>query len=133
MVIEGNEAEVAKYAPKIYFNFQRDTLVLGRTLLPCGEEPGRERAMACFPYGNHFDFAQLQWIESLALSIDTDSRPDSGYKIFYYLNHHVGMGSFQRLKKLYLCLEADDVDPSGELELVDLREKVKERRRVEIR
>jgi hypothetical protein len=28
-VIESNEAEVAKYAPKIYFNFKRDTVVFG--------------------------------------------------------------------------------------------------------
>jgi hypothetical protein len=35
------------------------------------------------------------------------------------------LGSFQGLKKLYLCLEADDVDPSRGVELVDLREKVK--------
>jgi len=46
--------------------------------------------------------------------------------LFYHLNRHVGLGSFQGLKKLYLCLEADDVDPSRGLELVDLREKMKE-------
>lgn len=130
-MIESNEAEVAKYAPKIYFNFERDTVVFGRTLLPRGEEPGRGRFMACFPYGKHFDFEQLQRIESLALSIDTDSGSDSGYIMFYYLNRHVGLGSFQRLKKLYLCLEADDVDPSRGVELVDLREKVKKEERDE--
>jgi hypothetical protein len=126
-VIESNEAKVPKYVPKVYFNFERDTVVFGRTLLPRGEELGRRgRVMAYFPYGKHFDFEQLQRIESLALNIDTDSGSDSGYMIFYYLNRHVGLGSFQRLKKLYLCLQADDVDSSRGLELVDFREKLKE-------
>jgi hypothetical protein len=84
-VIESNEADVAKYAPKIYFNFERDTVVFGRTLLPRGEGPGRGRLMARFPYGNHFDIEKLRRIESLALSIDTDSGLDSGYMIYYYL------------------------------------------------
>lgn len=125
-MIESNEAEVAKYAPKVYFNFARDTVVFGWTLLPRGEALGRLRSMACFPYGRHFDFEQLQRIESLALSIDADSSSDSGSMMLSYLNRHVGLGSFQRLKKLYLCLEADDVDPSRGVELVDLREKLKE-------
>ena len=126
MWIESNEAEVAKHAPKIYFNFERDTVVFGRALLPRGEEPGRRKIRACFPYGKHFDFEQLQRIENLALVIDMETRSDSGYVMLHYLNHSVRLGSFQRLKKLYLCLEADDVDPSRGVELVDLRENVKE-------
>jgi hypothetical protein len=111
-VTESNEAEVAKYTPKIYFNFERDTLLFGRT--------------PCFPYGKHFHFEQLQRIENLALSIDKDWSSQTGYLLFYHLNRHVGRGRFQRLKKLYLCLETDDVDPRRGVELVDLREKVKE-------
>lgn len=113
---------MAKYAPKVNFNFERDTVVFDRTLLPRGEveEPGRGRFMASFPYGKHFDFEQLQRIESLALTIHTASGSDGGYRMFYYLNWQVGLGSFQRLKKLYLCLEADDVDASRGIELVDL-------------
>ncbi|KAH8594833.1 hypothetical protein B0O99DRAFT_623756 [Bisporella sp. PMI_857] len=126
-VIESNEAEVARYAPKIYFNFACDTVVFGRTLLPRGEAPGqRGRIMACFPYGKHFDFRQLQRIERLGLSISTGSDLDSMWSMVFYLNRHAGLGSFQRLKKLYLCLEGDDVDPGQGMELVDLRENMKE-------
>jgi hypothetical protein len=113
-----------KYTPKIYFNFERDTLLFSQTLLPGGENPGLRRTRGCFPYRKHFDFEQLQRIESLALNIDKDS--GSGDRMFYYLNPQVSSGSVQGLKRLYLCLEADDEDPSRGVELVDLREKVKE-------
>ena len=128
-MIERNEAEVARFATRIYFNFEHDMVVFGRTLLLRGEEPGRGRFVTCFPYGKHFDFEKLQRIESLALSIDTYSGSSPGsimYIIFYYLNRYIRFGSFQRLKKLHLCLGADDVDPSRGVELVDLREKVEE-------
>jgi hypothetical protein len=125
-VTESNEAEVAKYAPKIYFNFERDTLLFGRTLLPRGEDPRLRTIMGYFPYGKLFDFKQLQRIENLALSITKDLGSDSGSKMFDYLNRLIVLGSFQRLKKLYLCLEANDMDPSQGLELVDFNEKVKE-------
>jgi hypothetical protein len=85
--------------------------------------------MDCFPNRNHFDFEQLQRIESLALSIDNDAGSHLGHMMFYYLNQLVGLGSFQRLKKLYLCLEADNVDPSQGVELVDFKKKVKEEER----
>jgi hypothetical protein len=38
-VTESNEALVAKFAPKIYFNFERNTLLFGRWLL--GAEDAR--------------------------------------------------------------------------------------------
>lgn len=43
-MIKSNEAEVAKYAPKIYLNFERDTVVFGRILSPRGEEPRQNTA-----------------------------------------------------------------------------------------
>ena len=117
-VTESNEAEVATYAPRIYFNFQRDTLFFGRMLEREGDT-AHQRDMACFPYEKHFESEQLQRIESLALSMD------KGHMMLTYLNHHVGLGSFERLKNLYLCLEADNVDPSRELELLGARDMAK--------
>jgi hypothetical protein len=61
----------------------------------------------------------------LALSINKDSGPSLVERVFYDLNLQAGSGSFPRLKRLYLCLEADEVDLNREVELVDLREKVK--------
>ena len=120
---EGNEAEVAKYAPKIYFNFERDTVVFGRMLLPRGVEPRSRAYMASFPYRYHFGLEVLQKIENLGLSLNSDSGLDSGYLVFNYLNRQVGSGSFQRLKKLYLYLEAADLDLSRGVELMDFRKR----------
>ena len=119
---EGNDAEVAKYAPKIYFNFERDTVVFGRTLLPRGVKPRSWTCMASFPYQDHFSFEVLQRIENLGLGLYSDSGLDSGYLVFEYLNRQIGSGSFQRLKKLYLYVEADGLDLSRGVELMDFRE-----------
>lgn len=125
-VIESNEAEVAKYAPRIYFNFEHDTVVFGRTLLQRGQEPRHGEYLTCFPFNKHFEPEQLERIKNLALRIDTPLHLPFPYTMFDYLDHHIGVGSFRRLQKLYLCLETDGVDPSRGVKLVDLREKVKE-------
>lgn len=122
---ESNEAEVAKYAPKMDFNFQYDTVVFGRTL--ANERETRRWKLACFPYQRHFDIKLLQRIENLAFTIDADPYSDTEHwRVFYYLNHHIPLGSFQALKRVYLCLEADDLDPRRGIELVDLGERVAE-------
>lgn len=108
-VIENDEVEVAKYSPKVYFNFRCDTVVFGRivSLSPRGayaESDNKNRAYFLFAKEEHFDSGIMRRIENLSLGIDVMKAS------LFHLNQQVGLGHFQRLKNLYFHLDSAAAD-----------------------
>ncbi|KAF3392237.1 hypothetical protein DPV78_010624 [Talaromyces pinophilus] len=112
--VESNAVEVAKHCAKVYFNFERDTVVFGR-FLPSSK--GRV-SRAYFPFGQQFDVDMLVRIRNLAVNIDIAS------SVLPFLNLSPGSERFSSLKNLYVYIESDDPKhrPRRLVELVDLTE-----------
>lgn len=110
-VIERSEAELAKFAPRIYINFKYDTVFFGQPVKPCGPNRWPEvNAIAHFPYLTYFDQEELQRIENLALSIHAIREELSELQVYIGI-----MRQFKRLHRLYLVLESDMVRPGREV------------------
>ncbi|KAH6704047.1 hypothetical protein BKA61DRAFT_617789 [Leptodontidium sp. MPI-SDFR-AT-0119] len=118
-VVESNEHEVAKYAPKTYFNFEHDTIVIDGSSVDGEEECDATLRGIGYSMENH-QSTQVQRIKNLAFIIRLDWANDWIYSLGEYMKNHVNL---DMLKTLTFCLETDDLDPSKELEIVDLHQR----------
>jgi len=111
---------LARYAPKIYINFEHDTVLFGRAFQPLGEMPRRllvfSKTHAHFPSKEEFEPGQLTRVENLGLSFF----PGGAHIGLSYLAHRVESGEFPKLRNLYLCLQASDPDFSRSVDFVRL-------------
>lgn len=112
--VDSNAAEFAKHCAKVYFNFERDTVVFGRFLPSSKGKVSR----AYFPFGQQFDVEMLARIRNLAVNIDIAS------SVLPFLNLSPGSERFSSLRNLYVYIESDDPKrrPRRVVELVDLTE-----------
>jgi hypothetical protein len=119
-VVKGKSLEAeedTKHCPRIYLNYECDTVVFGRRLRKSGSTT-EEESRAYFPLSNQFDNNKMQAkIQNMAVNIDIAS------SVLLFLNLSPGSERFSSLKNLYLYIESDDVRrrPRRVVELVDLK------------
>lgn len=143
-VSEGNEALVASYEPRIYFNFESDVVVFGRRLPAIGEESTTRSASFSFGLVPYFGARVTGRIERLGFSMEEPKEGEQWHQGFWYLDmiarrqrkmkrlqekkRYQGfiveekevLFPMDSLKQMYVCMAAGDLDSSRGLELVDL-------------
>lgn len=128
----GNAAEVARYQPKIYFNFANNIVVWGRTLRPTILGPGDDERVPptlFTSFQSYFGADVLGRVENWGFAMECEhGRADIHISLSILELKVKCLNSYPKLKKLFICVGAKELDSTQEYELVDLRLPVDEER-----